>query len=182
MSSHYTWVCAARRFDYTGHVTGMMGSAIWITVVPLDYLMSRAAILKQNSSFTVCFVPYKQFAFSFLESPTSLWRWMPSTSRVWLTTWISSPTQPSTDGLWAFYCSVFVSFTFLLPIILEWMDYHIIRHQMRILLKRMTSKTGWIILIHSRLLCWAIVSLPMGDWLTFLDTCQVHYRMAVLRN
>ena len=27
-----------------------------------------------------------------------------------------------------------------------------------------------------------IVSFPMGDLLTFLDTCRVHYRMAVLRN
>ena len=33
--------------------------------------------------------------------------------------------------------------------ILEQMDYHVVRHQMRILLKWMTSKTGWIILIHS---------------------------------
>ena len=159
-----------------------MGSAIWIALVPMDYPMLRAAILRQNSSFMDCFVLYERFTFSFLGSTTSLWRWMPSTSRVWLTTQISGPMWPSTNGSQAFYCSVFISFIFLLPIILEQTDYHIVCHQMRIFLKRMTLKTGWIILIHSWLLCWTIVSLPMGDWLTSLDTHQVHYRMAVLCN
>ena len=60
--------------------------------------------------------------------------------------------QPNTtinQWITGIYCSVFASFTFLLPIILEQMDYHIVRHRLRILLWRMTAKTGWIILIHS---------------------------------
>ena len=59
-----------------------MGSVIQIALVPSGYLMSRAAILRQNLSFIDCFMCYEQFAFLFLGSTTSLWRWMPSTSRV----------------------------------------------------------------------------------------------------
>ena len=59
-----------------------MGSIIRISLVPLDYPMSRAAILRQNSGFTDCFVFFEQFTLLFLESMTSLWRWMPSMSRV----------------------------------------------------------------------------------------------------
>ena len=89
---------------------------------------------------------------------------------------------PSTDGLWAFYCSVFISFTFLLPVTLEQMDYHIVHYWMRILQKRMTLKTGWIILIPSWLPCWTIVLLPMQDLLTFLDTHLVCWWTTSLHN
>ena len=149
------------QLDLSFHRRETMESIMQIALVLSDYPMSRAVILRQNSSFTDCFVHYKQSTFLFLGSTTSLWRWMPSTSRVWLTTWIFSPMQPSTNGLWAFYCSVFVLFTFLLPVTLEQTDYHIVCHQMKILQKRMTSKTGWIILIPSWLPCWMIVS-PYG--------------------
>ena len=86
------------QLDLSYHRKEMMESTIWIVLVLSDHLMLRAIILRWSFELYRLFYALQAVHILFLGSTTSLWRWMLSISRIWLTTQIPSLTQPSTNG------------------------------------------------------------------------------------